>query len=187
MFNPRFLTLAAMVVAAAAARLLPHWDNFTPVGAMALFGGAYFASRRAAFAVPLTALFLSDLVLNSSFGWEAFRWTLPRDACFVLIVALGMLLRKRRTPLTVVTTSLAGSCLFFVITNFCVWAEGIIYERTWAGLIECYTAAIPFFAKTLGGDLFYTAILFGGFELAQRRWAALRPAPVPASLVSAAA
>jgi hypothetical protein len=181
MFNPRFLTLATMVMAAAAARLVPHWPNFTPVGAMALFGGAYFASRRAALAVPLTALLLSDLALTGQFGWTSFRWSLPVYACFALTVGLGMLLSKRRTVLSVSVASLTASCLFFVVTNFAVWAGSEYYSQTWAGLAECYVAGSPFLVNTTLGDFFYSAVLFGGFELAQRRWDALRTVPVCAS------
>lgn len=187
MFNPRFLTLAVMVAAAAAARLVPHWPNFTPVGAMALFGGTYFASKRAAFAVPLAALLLSDLPLTTQYGWATFRWTMPVYGCFALIAGLGMLLRNRRTPLRIGAASLVASCLFFVITNFAVWAGSEHYAQTWAGIMECYALASPFFLNTVGGDLFYTAILFGGFELAQRRWATLRNAPATEPLISPAA
>ena len=153
-----------MVFAAAAARLIPHPPNFAPIAALALFGGAHFADRRLAFAVPLAALFLSDAVLGFYPGMAA------TYAGFALVVFLGFGLRRRRTFGPVVAAALAGSVLFFVVTNFSVWAAGALYPRTAAGLVECYAAAIPFFRNTLAGDLFFTAVLFGGFALAQKRW-----------------
>jgi hypothetical protein len=165
MIHPRFLTLLGIVAAAAALRLLPHWPNFTPIAAMALFGGAHFASRRAAFALPLAAMLLSDLY-----------------AAFAATVGLGLLLRTRRTVWSIGGAALGASVLFFVVTNLAVWAVGGLYPRTAAGLAEGFAAAIPFYAPTVAGDLFYTALLFGGFALAERSLPALRdPAPLPAA------
>jgi hypothetical protein len=176
MIHPRFLTLLGIVAAAAALRLLPHWPNFTPIAAMALFGGAHFASRRAAFALPLAAMLLSDLAL----GLHA---TLPFVyAAFAATVGLGLLLRTRRTVWSIGGAALGASVLFFVVTNLAVWAVGGLYPRTATGLAEAFAAAIPFYAPTVAGDLFYTALLFGGFALAERSLPALRdPAPLPAA------
>lgn len=177
MTRPRFLTLVAIVAAAAAMRLLPHWPNFTPIAAIALFGGAHFARPRTAFAVPLAAMLLSDAVL----GLHA---TLPFVyVSFVGIVALGLLLRRRRTVLNVGAAALASSVGFFAVTNFGAWAVGGLYPHTAAGLAAAFVAALPFYAPTLAGDLVYTAVLFGGFALAQRALPVLREpsAPVPAA------
>lgn len=164
MSHPRPLVLTGMILAAAAARLGPHLPNFTPIAAMALFGGAHFADKRLAFGVPLLALLLSDALLGFHAGMPAVYGS------FALIVALGLGLRTDCTVTAVAGTALAGALLFFLITNFAVWVEGAFYPRTWVGLGECYVAAIPFFRNSLAGDLFYTAVLFGGFALAQRRW-----------------
>jgi hypothetical protein len=175
MTHPRFLALLGIVAAAAALRLLPHWPNFTPIAAMALFGGAHFARRGTAFAVPLAAMLLSDLLL----GLHA---SLPFVyAAFAAIVGLGLLLRTRRTVAGVGAAALAASLLFFVVTNLGAWAVGGLYPHSAAGLAQAFTAALPFYAPTLAGDAFYTALLFGGFALAQRRLPALRePAPAAA-------
>jgi hypothetical protein len=173
MTHPRFLTLLGIVVAAAAMRLLPHWPNFTPIAAMALFGGAHFASRRAAFAVPLAAMALSDLAL----GLHA---ALPFVyGAFAAIVGLGLLLRERRSAGRVGGAALASSLLFFAVSNLGAWAVGGLYPLTAAGLLAATIAALPFFAPTLAGDLFYTALLFGGFALAQRALPALREDAAP--------
>lgn len=205
MFHPRFFTLALMVFAAAAMRLLPHWPNFTPVGAMALFAGAYFASRRAALAVPLVAMFISDVALTASpgfasahsllhffdsaatrYGWRSFESMLPVYGCFIATVGIGLLLR-RRTLLVAPLASLAASTLFFLVTNFAVWSGSSMYSQDLTGLANCYVAGLPFFQNAVLGDLFYTGVLFGAFELAQRRLPALRtPTEVsPAEMASA--
>lgn len=168
MSKTRFILLACLVMAAAASRLIPHPPNFAPITAVALFGGAYFHDRRLAFLVPLCALFLSDLVI----GFYSQMYVVYGS--FSLIVSIGLLLRKRRQPLAIAGAALAGSILFFIITNFGVWALGSLYPKTSAGLMACYLAAIPFFQNTLLGDAVYTAILFGGFRVAERYWPALR-------------
>ncbi len=172
MTQPRFLTLVAIVAAAAAARLLPHPPNFTPIAALALFGGACFAHRGAALLVPLLAMLLSDLVL----GLHA---SMPFVyGAFVLTVGLGLLLRGRRTVPGVAGLALAASVLFFVVTNFGTWAVGVLYPLTAAGLAQAYVAAVPFFAHTLAGDLFFAGLLFGGLHLLERNLPALRE-PLP--------
>jgi hypothetical protein len=153
-----------MVFSAAAARLIPHPPNFTPIAALALFGGAQFADKRLAFGLPLAALGLSDLVLGFYPGIVVVYGS------FALIAALGLLLRSRRTPRLIAAAALLASASFFAITNFAVWMAGTLYPLTFAGLAACYTAAIPFFGHTLAGDAVYTAILFGGLALAEDRW-----------------
>lgn len=173
MYHPRFLVLSGIIFAAAASRLIPHLPNFSPIAAMALFGGATLADKRLAFGIPLLALLLSDAVLGFHSGMLAVYGS------FALIVLLGFGLRSNRTLAAVGRTALAGSLLFFIITNGAVWAAGTLYPVTLAGLGECFVAAIPFFRNTLAGDAFFTAVLFGGFALAQRRWSILaETAPV---------
>ena len=184
MLNTRFFTFMGIILAAAAMRLVPHPPNVTPIGAMALFGGAYLASKKAAFLVPLVAMYLSDLVLGYfiyDFGW--FHGLMPFVyGSFAMTVCLGLLIRRRRTPLLIGGAALIGSVLFFIVANFGVWITGHLYPKTVEGLITCYVAAIPFFRNPLAGDAVYTLVLFGGFALAQRYWPVLRAesAAVPA-------
>ncbi len=168
MFDTRFAVLLGMVLAAAASRLLPHPPNLTPIAAMALFGGAYFSDQRVAFLVPLAAMFLSDLVIGLH------RQLPVVYACFAMTVCIGLWLRGRRRAPLIAGAALASSVLFFVVTNFGVWALGSLYPKTMEGFIACYLAAIPFFKNTLIGDAFYTALLFGGFALTERRFPVLR-------------
>lgn len=177
MLNPRLRTLVLMIVVAAATRLLPHPPNFTPLTALALFGGAQFADRRLAYAVLLLALLLSDLVLGvywswSSMAYQPHMWL--QYVCFALIVTLGLTLQRRGAAVRVAGTMLAASVLFFVISNFGEWVFQSWYPKTFAGLVACYVAAIPFFGNTLLGDALFTLLLFGGFHLLEGRFASLR-------------
>lgn len=167
--NARILTLLAAILAAAALRLVPHPPNFTPIGAMALFSGAYLGRRGAvALVAPLGALFLSDLVLGFYRGMPTVYFSVA------LIVVIGWMALRRVSPIRVGGAAIASSVLFFVLTNFGMWLSSGFYPRTLAGLEACYIAAIPFFQNTVAGDLFYATILFGGFALLERTVPALR-------------
>lgn len=159
--NARLATLLASIAAAAALRLLPHPPNFSPIDAMALFSGAYVGRRALAFAAPIAALLLSDLFLGFYAGMNFVY------ASVALIVLIGWWVSKRKTVLGIGAGALAGAASFFVITNFGMWLFSGFYPLTPAGLAACYVAAIPFFQNTVAGDLFYSALLFGGFALAE--------------------
>jgi hypothetical protein len=175
MGKTRFLVIAGLILAAAASRVIPHPPNFSPLTAMALLGGAYFAEKRWAFVVPLAALFISDVMI----GLYAIMPVVY--GCFALIVCLGFWLRTRRTAVPIACAVLAGSLLFFLITNFAVWAWGTLYPKTIEGLLTCYVAAIPFFGNTVLGDVAYSVTLFGGLALAEKRLPVLRePVVTPA-------
>lgn len=166
LFSPRVLVLCGLIAAAAFTRLMPHLPNFTAVGAMALFGGAYFTNKKLAFVVPLTAMFLTDLIL----GYHS--TIIEVYISFALIVVIGMMI-KRKNVRSIAAASLAAAVLFFLITNFAFWTTGVLYPVTWAGLIACYTAAIPFFGYNIVGNLFYAGVMFGLFELAKQKYPTL--------------
>ena len=168
MLKPRLLVLIVMVLAAALSRIIPHPPNLTSISAIALFDGAYFSDRRLAFLVPLTALFLSDLIFGLYSHMEVVYLS------FALIVCIGLWLQKRRSAIHIAGAALASSVLFFLLTNFGVWAFESLYPKTIEGLIACYVAAIPFFQNTIQGDLSFTAVLFGGFALLERSFSRLR-------------
>lgn len=176
----RFGIVALMIVLAALSRLLPHPPNFTPIGGIALFGAAYFSRKYLAFLIPIAALWISDLLLNNvilprqfpeyydgTFAWGISPWIY---GSFALIVLLGFGLLKQIKIPRLIGGSVLASILFFLITNFGVWASGTAYPMTFDGLMACYTAAIPFFWNTLAGDLFYVGVLFGGYALVQKRF-----------------
>ena len=157
--HARLLALLSAIVAAAALRLVPHPPNFTPIAAMALFGGATFGRRWLAFAAPLSAMLLSDAVL----GFYSGMWV--TYLAVALIVLVGWVALSRVSVLRVAGAALASSILFFLVSNFGVWALSGMYPHNSAGLVACYVAAIPFFQNTVAGDLVYSALLFGGFAL----------------------
>lgn len=178
--KPAFIVVAALIVAAAFSRLIPHWPNFTAVAAIALFGGAKFGNKLIAFVIPLAALFLTDLVLG-------FHGTMvPVYAAFGVTVLLGMSLRNRTSALNVGMTAVAASVIFFLVTNFGSWLTMPMYTKDAAGLMMAYLNGLAFFndgsmgvspfINTLIGDLFYSGVLFGSFALATRRIPALRTA-----------
>ncbi len=166
--SPKILIISVIVLFAALMRLVPHYPNFTPVAAIALFAGAHFGKRWLAYLVPLAALFISDLFL----GFH--NMMIPVYLGFVLIVLLGTLMRNNIRVPYVIGGSLAGSLLFFLITNFAVWAFTPYYPNTLQGLISSYTMAIPFFHASILGDLFYNALFFGGFYFVQQYYPALK-------------
>jgi len=166
-----------MIALAVATRLIPHPWNVTAVTAVAVFGGAMLKDWRLALIVPLSAMWLSDLVLNNLIYQQYFdgfvlwhsdlAWTY---AAVALTVLLGrILLSRQRGGMRIAGVSVTASSLFFVLTNFGVWASGVLYPLTAAGLLACYVAAIPFYAQQLLGDLLWCALLFSGFALISRR------------------
>jgi hypothetical protein len=179
LFAPGPLALAGLIVLAALTRLLPHPPNFSPVEAIALFGGAYFAARGWALVVPLVAMFLSDLALGLVNGGIYFDYFASAGfllvyACIALSTVLGFGLRGRVNGARVLGYSLVGSVLFFLVTNFGAWLGSPAYPQNAAGLTAAYVAGIPFFQWTVLGTLFYSAMLFGGFALLRRQVPALR-------------
>jgi hypothetical protein len=159
--HARLAVLLGAILAAAALRLLPHPPNFSPIDAMALFSGSHLGRRSIAWAAPIAALLLSDLILGFYSGM------LFQYVGVALIVLLGSLALSRRTVPRLAAAALASSVLFFVISNFGVWVVSGMYAHSIAGLSACYVAAIPFFSNTVAGDFFYATLLFGGFALAE--------------------
>lgn len=154
--NPSLIIVFAVLL-----RLMPHLPNMVPIGAMALFGGAYL-NKKYALIVPLVAMFISDIFLG-------FHVTMPFVyGSFLLIGLIGMWLRNNKNVKTVVGATLFSSLLFFVITNFGVWLVGGLYPKTLSGFVECYIYALPFFRNTITGDLFYTGLFFCSYELLLR-------------------
>lgn len=156
----KFLFLSGLVLLASATRLIPHPPNFAPISAMALLGGAYFTNKKFAFIVPFIAMFLTDLIL----GFHNTMWAVY--VSFTITVLIGMSLKKKKV-LNIALASISSSVLFFVLTNFAFWATGLMYTTDLKGFTQCYVAAIPFFQNSLIGDLTYTALMFGCFELAR--------------------
>jgi len=141
-------------------RFLPHAPNFAPVGAVSLFAGFYF-SRRTALILPLLLMLLSDFFL----GFYEVLVMAAVYLSFALTVFLGFLLKKINKLAGVPLGALFASLIFFVLTNFAVWAFTPWYSKTLTGLFQAYLMALPFFKNTLLSNFFYSAIFFGLYEL----------------------
>jgi hypothetical protein len=179
--NIRNSVLILMIILAAAARFIHLdnqnvWANFTPVGAVALFGGAYFTDKKKAFLVPLITLFISDLLINYLY-FHKFVWFYA-DATwtyisFAAMVYIGTLLQKINV-VNVILASLGSVLIHWLLTDINPWLYGNSYDKSIVGYFQSLFAAIPFERSLLMGNLVYGFILFGGFELAKARFPRLK-------------
>lgn len=164
-----FISIAISIVALT--RFLPHPPNFTALGALALFSGAMYKNRFLALSIPLAVLFITDLVLNNLILkgiYSSFILLTPGAiylyGSLVLIAAIGFL-TNANSPKSILGSGILASVLFFLISNFGVWASGTMYPPTFEGLLASYTMAIPFFAPTAASQLVYSAVLFGAYAV----------------------
>jgi hypothetical protein len=169
-FNARFAFIFGVILFGAVMRLIPHWPNFTPIAAMALFGGANFRKKHLAFIIPLAAMLISDLILGLH------QWMVAVYVSFALVVGIGMLLKDRLKIGSILLATVGSSILFFIITNFAIWIGSPFYTQNLAGLMTCYVAGLPFLNNGILGDLFFSTVFFGGFYLAQLRFPVLAKA-----------
>jgi hypothetical protein len=165
--KPQLLIAALLLVVLITGRLVPHAANFTPVLAIALFAGSFYPKYLSTIIV-VAALIVSDIVLG-------FTWITPVVYLTILLITLGGgALRKKleqtRLFKKVVLLSMGGGIVFFLVTNFAVWAFGMGYVHNMAGLIHCYVEGIPFFRNTLLSTLLYSSVLFGMAASVQRRY-----------------
>lgn len=161
--NPRLITLALIIFTIAMFRLLPHPPNVSPIAAMALFGGACFSDKRVAFLIPFLALLLSDFILGLH------DTMIYVYAGFALTVVIGFWIRKNMNFGRIAVAVVGSSVLFFIISNLGAWFTSGLYPMTIEGLMQAYVAAIPFFQHSLLGNIVFTATLFSGFALLQRK------------------
>ncbi len=180
--NTRTIVLILMIVAAAVMRLVSYkfpyvLSNFTPVGAIALFGGAYFTDKWKAYVVVLITLFASDILINHLYTskWELWYggsfWVY---LTFAIMVFIGSLIKKASVA-NVGIASLVSVAIHWLIIDL-PWMYGTLYPHTLAGYGQSLVAAIPFERNMILGDILFCSILFGGFELAKSKYTALRSA-----------
>ena len=152
----------ALVGVGAFARLLPHPWNFTPMMAIGLYAGAKSAKLRSGIFATIFALLLSDVFMGFYRGmWYVY-------AASLVPVLIGRFIRRKNRVEAIVAGGLLSSLSFFLITNFMVWATGHMYPYNATGLAACFAAGIPFYRNQLLGDVFYTAVLFGGHAIINR-------------------
>ena len=158
--NKRNIIILSMMALAVLTRLLPHPPNVAPITAIALFGGCYIKDKNLALALPLLCMFITDLFLG-------FHMIMPFVyISFMCISYIGIGSKKINNG-----TILGSSLLFFLVTNLGVWYLG--YPNTLAGLVSCYTLALPFFVNTIIGDLFFTHSLSYSFSKLEERYPVL--------------
>ena len=157
--------LAVLIALGVAGRLLPHPPNFTPMAAIALFAGFIFIKRYMAVVAVISTMLLCDYF---AFGSLSVSW-FGSKSMFVVYLALLFpivfknFLQKKIGVLRIFGAALASSSVFFLATNFAVWAFSPMYEKTLEGLVLCYTMAIPFFQNTVVGDLIWSGVIFGTY------------------------
>ncbi len=167
--------LAVLIALGVAGRLLPHPPNFTPMAAIALFAGFIFMKKYMAVVAVVAVMLLTDYF---AFGYLSPDWFASKSMMVVYLALLFPIvfrgfLQKKLGVLRIAGAALASSTVFFVATNFAVWAFSPMYEKTWAGLVLCYTMAIPFFQNTIAGDMMWSGIVFGSY-FALRHFSKLR-------------
>jgi hypothetical protein len=172
-----FLMIMGMLVLTSLSRLLPHPWNFSPLGAIAIFGGATIGYRYLNILIPLFYVWVSDLLVNNilyksyfnEFVWfyDGFYWQYVN---YVLISFLAYHVINSFKVYRIILFSIFSSLLFYLISNFGVWISGSLYPTDFQGLISCYVAGLPFLKGNLLGDLVYTSVLFGVYYLAGRKF-----------------
>ena len=146
-----------------AARLQPHAPDFTPVAATALFAVSVLRVRAWSVIVPIAAMMFGDAML----GFYDLRVMAVVYGALALPACAASLSGRLRRPRLIVPMLLSSSLIFFLVTNFAVWAFSPIYVANAAGLIKCYIAGLPFLRNMAEGDLFWGLVLFGGYWLLQ--------------------
>ena len=178
--------LSIIILLAAFTRIMPHPPNFSPMAAIGLFGAAHFAKKWQAFFIPLIGIWVSDLVINnyvyssssSNIVWfySGFYW---QYISYILIIFAGLFIFNRGISLTKTFGGMISSSgIFFLVSNFGVWAGGTMYPKNFGGLITCYAAGVPFIHNTIISDVLFTTVLFGTYYLLQVEYSSLKIKPL---------
>tara|TARA_B100000427_G_scaffold82393_1_gene67294 strand:- start:813 stop:1316 length:504 start_codon:yes stop_codon:yes gene_type:complete len=162
MLNKKLLLVIGFILLGILTRIIPHPPNFTALGAIALFGGAFIYDKKFAFTIPVFIMIVSDFILG-------YNMSLSVYLSFIIMVFIGLYLQKKQNSLRIINAALIGSLVFFVITNFSVFLTSSLYPKSIIGLVECYTLAIPFFINTLAGNITYSLIMFYGYNAIYKR------------------
>ncbi|MBC7616342.1 MAG: hypothetical protein H7202_09770 [Pedobacter sp.] len=149
--------------------------NFSGIGAVALFGGAYFKNKVNAFLLPILVLFVSDLglVLTMGLDYGFYSGWYYTYIAFILMVMVGHLIIKQVTPQSVLISGLVGVLIHWIVSDLGVWYGSTVYPQTISGFWACLVAAIPYEKNFLYGTLGYSALLFGVFETLKVKYPAL--------------
>lgn len=176
------ITFIVLVIVASLYRVIPRPVNFAPHIAMALFGGAVISDKRWAFALPIFSMFISDVLYQLLYtygmadvpGFYEGQW--QNYLLFAGMTVIGFLIKKI-TALNVLAASIAAPTVFFILSNFIVWAgwqgtRGLNRPKDFNGLLMCYNDALPFYPNSIMACILFSAIFFGGYVLLKRKQAA---------------
>lgn len=158
--DKKVILIFVLIAIGIAYRLMDHSPNFSPIAAIALFGGFYFKKFRMAL-IPIFIMLVTDFII----GFYAIGIMASVYLSYLIISLMGVYISKYKSFLTILATSISGSVLFYITTNFSVWFFGRWYEHTMEGLAQSYINALPFFRNTLIGDLFFTILIFGTYKI----------------------
>ena len=162
MLNKKLLLIIGFICLGILTRIIPHPPNFTALGAIALFGGAFIYDKKFAFTIPVFIMLASDFILGYNMSPSVY-------ISFIIMVFIGLYLQKKQNSLRIINAALIGSLVFFFVTNFSVFLTSSLYPKNIIGLVECYTLAIPFFINTLAGNITYSLIMFYGYNAIYKR------------------
>ena len=188
--DPRAWVMAAIFLSAGVFRLfassgtLAPWANFTPLGALALFGGCYYQDKWKAYFIPLMTLWITDIILNRIlffhkwvFFYDGFAWVY---VSFAMMVLIGQMMKSVSVK-SVVMAAIAGAVSHWLVSDIGVWlgggtnlSTGLPYTLDLNGLLMCYYFAIPFMKNLLIGNLVFGALFFWSFEFLQRKYPILQ-------------
>ena len=175
--NSLIVSFVLLVIIASLYRVLPGRPlGFAPQIAMALFSGSIVKDKKFAFLLPLLTMLLSDIIYEVLFQFKVssipgfYSGQLLNYILFIGLTVIGFAIKKSN-PVQIVAGSVAGTLIYFLLSNFTVWIGGGLditnmpYPKTMDGLIMCYTAAIPFLRGSMYATLIFSGILFGGYAL----------------------
>ncbi len=164
-FKVNTIVLFGLILAvfSIASRLVPHMPNFAPIAAFAIFTGAYMSKK-----TGLLFLLLVMLISDFFIGFYDFRLMAVVYASFFAVAAIGWIIKKDKNISSIALGSLSGSLLFYLTTNYAVWAFSSWYSHNLNGLISSYAMGLPFLKNSLLGDLFYTGVFFASYEVFAR-------------------
>jgi hypothetical protein len=180
--NPRALVIIFFILVVAAFRVIINMNgplfplaNFSPIGAMALFGGACFKSRSKSYLFPLLTLLASDVALSllllrpyeSGFLYSGWYWVYT---AFAVMVLAGRVVLKKINMKNIVIAIFTVIIIHWIVSDMGVWLQGTTYAKNAAGLWACLAAAIPFERNFLAGTIIYSGVLFGAFEWLQQKY-----------------
>ncbi len=169
-----FILLVSMV---SLYRIIPGRPlGFAPQIAMALFAGSVVKDKKFAFLLPLLSMLISDVIYQGLFQFKLsavpgfYSGQVSNYILFALLTVVGFAIKKTNM-VHIIAGSLAGATIYFLLSNFTVWIGGGLdianqpYPKTMAGLLHCYSEAIPFYQGSLYATLIFSGILFGGYYI----------------------